>query len=97
MVFYVIMNVPLVVKLVLRRTTIKNKEIIISNVAEVGLEAQPLAKNNELDLNPDYLHAFAGFAAPFGAVGNAALSKVAVRPVLLKTWLALTSVNFDTS
>ena len=42
------MNVPSVVKLVHRHTTIKNKEIIISNVAEVGLEAQPLAKNNEL-------------------------------------------------
>ena len=44
-------------------------------------------------MNPDYLHAYPGFAAPFGAVGDAALLKVALRPELLKTWLALYQRN----
>ena len=48
-------------------------------------------------MNPDYLHAYPGFAAFFGAVGNAALLKVALRPELLITWLALSSVNYQLS
>ena len=46
-------------------------------------------------MNLDHLHTYPGFAASFGAVGNAALLKVALRPELLKTWLALSSVNYQ--